>query len=503
MKAKRIPYLCRLHASTSLACILLTAILPLATVSAATTISFPDSMRVQYGSTSNQPVSVLARQEQSGRTDYWPGYIEFYPEEKRGMQSIFEFYLPVDFIDQDIRSLQLRTNYKGQAFRFQPWQWHILNTRTLQWVPLGDNRSVPVWQWTTLQFTAPGNAADYVDPIGRVQIRFATTTSADNSNIDSIALFASTESITASTASTNTQAPVITAVQPSQSASQPAVATNILVIPRIMGVPGSEPVIATLQPQALSADTQHQPTVPAAVQSPTSPIWSPSPGTSWQWQLQGVIDTSFDVDMYNIDLFDTPASTINQLKTRGITVICYFSAGSYEDWRSDANTFPAQIRGASNGWPGEQWLDIRAIDTLSPIMQARLDLAANKGCDGVEPDNIDGHTNATGFVLSAWDQRNYNIWLAEQAHARNLSIGLKNNLSQVVELEPYFDWALNESCLEYNECELLTPFIEAGKAVFGVAYTGDPGMFCSKTNALDFDWLKKNRDLGVEREACR
>lgn len=65
----------------------------------------------------------------------------------------------------------------------------------------------------------------------------------------------------------------------------------------------------------------------------SSSIWRPAPGTTtWQWQLQGRIDTSFDVDMYDIDLFDTPASTIRQLQRDGRTVICYFSAGSYEDW---------------------------------------------------------------------------------------------------------------------------------------------------------------------------
>ena len=37
-----------------------------------------------------------------------------------------------------------------------------------------------------------------------------------------------------------------------------------------------------------------------------------------------------------------------------------------------------------------------------------------------------------------------------------------------------FDWALNEECVQYQECDQLTPFIEAGKAVFGVEYQGDP-----------------------------
>lgn len=233
------------------------------------------------------------------------------------------------------------------------------------------------------------------------------------------------------------------------------------------------------------------------------PVWQPSPGTSWQWQIKGTIDTSFDVDMYDIDLFDTPQSTIDALHAQGRIVICYFSAGSWENWRPDANAFPEAVKGRSNGWPGEKWLDIRAIDALAPIMSARMDLAVRKGCDGVEPDNIDGYTNNTNFPLTDQHQLNYNIWLAREAHARGLSIGLKNDLDQVEELEPWFDWALNEQCYEYNECDLLTPFINAGKAVFGVEYTGDTSTFCPELNALNFDWLKKDLDLEAPRQACR
>jgi len=238
--------------------------------------------------------------------------------------------------------------------------------------------------------------------------------------------------------------------------------------------------------------------------TPAVDWWRPSPGTSWQWQLSGAIDTSIDAEMYDIDLFDGPQGVIDQLHAAGRTVICYFSAGSYEDWRPDAADFPQSVLGEPlEGWPGERWLDIRQIDLLSPIMSARLDLAQSKGCDGVEPDNIDGYANQTGFQLSADDQLAYNRWLAEQAHLRQLSIGLKNDLDQVTDLLPHFDWALNEQCFQYNECDLLLPFIQAGKAVFGVEYELEPDAFCSQANALDFDWLKKNLELDAARISCR
>ncbi|MCP4225614.1 MAG: endo alpha-1,4 polygalactosaminidase, partial [Actinomycetia bacterium] len=177
----------------------------------------------------------------------------------------------------------------------------------------------------------------------------------------------------------------------------------------------------------------------------------PAPGTTWQWQLTQAIDESYDVDVYDVDGFDVSATTVASLHASGRKVICYISAGSWEDWRPDASDFPASVKGNNNGWPGEKWLDIRDLDVLGPIMEARLDMCVAKGFDAVEPDNIDGYTNNTGFPLSAQDQLGYNRFLADAAHARGLSIGLKNDLDQVVALEPWFEFAVNEQCFQYNE----------------------------------------------------
>ena len=230
----------------------------------------------------------------------------------------------------------------------------------------------------------------------------------------------------------------------------------------------------------------------------------PYPGTSWQWQLTGTIDPSVDAEMFDIDLYNTPQQVIDELHARGRVVICYFSAGTREDWRPDADQFPASVLGKPMAaWPDEQWLDIRQIALLAPILRARLDLAVAKGCDGVEPDNVDGYTNDSGFPLSYDDQLTYNRWLATEAHARGLSVGLKNDLDQVEDLVGYFDWALNEQCFQYNECEALLPFVHACKAVFGVEYELDPDDFCDDANALNFDWLFKNWDLDAWRLSCR
>jgi hypothetical protein len=232
--------------------------------------------------------------------------------------------------------------------------------------------------------------------------------------------------------------------------------------------------------------------------------WKPAPGTSWQIQLQGRINTSYDVDVYDVDLFDTPQAIIDELQSRGVRVVCYFNAGGFEDWRDDADSFPAEVMGNQmDGWPGERWLDIRRIDLLTPIMRTRLDLAKSKHCDGVDPDNVDGYTNDTGFLLTAEDQLSYNQWLSEEAHARGLAVGLKNDLQQVSDLLDYFDFAINEQCVWYQECALLTPFIAASKPVFAIEYRGSKKKVCTVSNELNFDTILKKRNLKAARRTCR
>ena len=231
--------------------------------------------------------------------------------------------------------------------------------------------------------------------------------------------------------------------------------------------------------------------------------WRPAPGTTWQWQLSGAIDTSLDVAMYDVDLVDTPAAVIESLHRAGRVVVCYFSAGSWEDWRPDRGAFPEAVLGKPlAGWRDELWLDVGRLDLLAPVMEARLDLAAARGCDGVEPDNVDGYQNDTGFALTAAEQLRYNTWLAERAHERGLSVGLKNDLGQVRALVTLFDWALNEQCFEYDECPALLPFVSAGKAVFGVEYRGDPGSFCPQAAEWGFSWLRKRPALGAWAVPC-
>ena len=235
-------------------------------------------------------------------------------------------------------------------------------------------------------------------------------------------------------------------------------------------------------------------------------MWNPAPGTSWQIQYTGLpIDTSVDATMFDLDLYDTTQDVFDDLHAAGRIVICYFSAGSFEDWRPDVDDFPPEALGNPlGGWPGEWWLDVTNAQVRA-VMAARLDYAVERGCDGVDPDNVDGYTNNSGFSFGYAEQLDYNTFLAEQAHARGLSVGLKNDLDQIVDLVGSFDFAVNEECFDYNECQMLQPFVQAGKAVFQIQYGTEAlvAAICPQANALDLDTLIKTMDLDAWRIYCR
>ncbi|MEZ4362764.1 MAG: endo alpha-1,4 polygalactosaminidase [Kofleriaceae bacterium] len=237
-------------------------------------------------------------------------------------------------------------------------------------------------------------------------------------------------------------------------------------------------------------------------------VWRPTPGTTWQWQLTGALDTGVTASAYDVDLYETTSAQISALKSAGRKVICYFSAGTYESGRPDSAQFPESVKGAVlPDWPDERWLDHRSA-TVRQLMAARLDAARAKGCDAVEPDNVDAYANTPGFPLTAAHQLDYNRFLAREAHARGLSIGLKNATDLVSQLVGDFDWALNEECYQFQECATMSPFVSANKAVFHAEYTDDTsattfrGAICTQTKALGFSSILKDRDLGAARTTC-
>ncbi|MGZ4594379.1 MAG: endo alpha-1,4 polygalactosaminidase [Actinomycetes bacterium] len=255
--------------------------------------------------------------------------------------------------------------------------------------------------------------------------------------------------------------------------------------------------------------------------APAAPLacpqcWHPTLDTSWDWVLSKVPKAPYrSVDMYDVDGFDAAAADVSAMHAAGIKVVCYLSAGTFEDWRPDSGRFPAAILGRPNGWPGERWLDIRDAQhqgsALLSIMRSRLDMCRRKGFDGVELDNVDGFTNKTSVPLTAADQIYYNTTLANGAHRRGLMVLQKNDNAQIPRLQPYFDGALNEQCNQYRECTTAQngsygydQYVAAGKPVFQVEYALKRWRFCTADNAANFNGVRFDLDLdGSVFQPCR
>lgn len=225
--------------------------------------------------------------------------------------------------------------------------------------------------------------------------------------------------------------------------------------------------------------------------------WRPTPTTAaWQWQLQGKVDTSIGAGVYEVDGFEVPATTVARLHRQGRRVICYLDVGSWESYRPDARRFPTSVLGrAYEGYPDERWLDIRRIDLLAPILRQRFDLCRRKGFDAVEPDNVAGYENPTGFPLSATDQLRFNRWIAREVHRRGMAVALKNDPAQVRQLVGRFDFAVVEECFAYDECGRFSPFVAAGKAVFVAEYEQSLAAICDQAERLRFSVIRKDYEL--------
>ncbi len=231
--------------------------------------------------------------------------------------------------------------------------------------------------------------------------------------------------------------------------------------------------------------------------------WAPEQGASWQWQLSGRIDTSVKAKVFDVDGEDTSRAVVRSLHRKGAKVICYLSAGSWEEWRRDADRFPSSVKGkALEGWPGERWLDIRELDLLLPIMERRIKACRAKGFDAVEPDNVDGYQNDSGFPLTWADQLTYNRAIARLAHKHHLGVGLKNDGEQVRALVRHFDFAVVEECVAYKECSKWKPFVRANKAVLHAEYRGTRAKICRTTNPMGYSTIKKHLRLDAHRRTC-
>jgi hypothetical protein len=209
--------------------------------------------------------------------------------------------------------------------------------------------------------------------------------------------------------------------------------------------------------------------------------WHPPQQLTWYWQLSGTPKLE-PVMAIDIDGFNNGASEVAALHAAGQRAICYIDVGTAENWRPDYGRFPPSVLGTGNGWPGETWLNVADLATLEPIMTARFAMCQAAGYDAVEPDNMDGYENSTGFAITAAQQATYDEWVAEEVHSLGMAVFEKNDPDQASTLEPYFDGVIDEQCNEYGGCSAYGPYLSAGKPVLNAEYTGGTS-FCAADNA--------------------
>ncbi|ESZ97905.1 hypothetical protein SBOR_1704 [Sclerotinia borealis F-4128] len=263
------------------------------------------------------------------------------------------------------------------------------------------------------------------------------------------------------------------------------------------------------------------PTPPSFPPPPTNvSFWAPNLNASNSWNIELLtpldpVNIYSNTTIYDIDLFlatNTTPSVIRTLQSQSHKVICYFSAGTIETFRPDTDRFlPSDYGKVLPDWPNEHWANTSSPNVRS-IMLTRLDLAVNQSCDAVDPDNVDGYSNDNGLGLTQEDSIDYMQWLAAEAHGRGLGIGLKNAGEIIDRVLGYVQFAVNEQCVQYQECDTWQAFIDNGKPVFNIEYPKDApkvsqaekNTVCedSNTQAEGFFTIIKKMELDDWVESC-
>lgn len=227
---------------------------------------------------------------------------------------------------------------------------------------------------------------------------------------------------------------------------------------------------------------------------------------TWDWQLSEPFDFSRNVAILDTDPDSVTAAQIVTLNARGVMTICYVSVGTLEDYRDDVDAFPPEVVGKVYGdWPDERFLNIKRLDILLPIMQARFQKCKDMGFAAIEPDNMDVYDNDSGFDLGIPDTARYLFALADMAHGMGLEIGQKNVPEMTAYLAGMFDFVITEDCFADDWCPQVVAYAKQGKPVLAAEYTDtdvDWPAACAYGAANGYSMILKDRDLGAALQTC-
>jgi hypothetical protein len=315
-------------------------------------------------------------------------------------------------------------------------------------------------------------------------------------------------------------------------------------ISRVLRVPAAAAAFAAALLTAPLAAHSGAAVAPVPCDSNEGECWTPPVGARWQYQLEAkrskklAATHGIDIgicakppgggpcvtpDVFDIDLWADPeltdgeavvnAAAVAAIHAAGKRAICYVQAGTAERFRPDfaeMTAFDAACNGCLIGepfsavFPNEFFVNLSDAQGQTAFMlgivAARVALCDAAGFDGVEFDVVDAYAQGaevTGFEISYETQLAYDQALANLAHAHGMTAALKNNLGQRTALLPYFDYAVNEQCHQFDECGEYAAWIAAGKAVFSVEYRIGRRRFCDAANAASFGAIKKARSFSL------
>jgi hypothetical protein len=134
----------------------------------------------------------------------------------------------------------------------------------------------------------------------------------------------------------------------------------------------------------------------AASEAPAPPsatcVWNQAYQENYDHDSVGEVLARAEGCYVLVDPFDCTVArdVISQMQQAGNSVGCYISVGTCEDWRDDFRELRSAGACSSREWP--QWKGeffIVDVDAAIPVMRARVEQAADWGCDYVEFDNMD------------------------------------------------------------------------------------------------------------------
>jgi hypothetical protein len=185
------------------------------------------------------------------------------------------------------------------------------------------------------------------------------------------------------------------------------------------------------------------------------------------------------IDIYDIDVDSSDATFASLLAVKKY-IVCYFSAGIMEFSRADTGCFNNKPGTGDYGcnfggaYKDEFWLNTSSIQ-VRRIMQDRIDKAAKKHCSAIDPDNVDAFSeNQNGIGATVKDSISFIQFLADEAHSRGMGIGLKNAIDLLPNVSSKVDFAVNEQCMQHEECDKYTDFLKAGHPVVNIEYPAGP-----------------------------